>query len=188
LVDWTIIRMQYEVFGEDIQTLADTYNVSEKLIEYTAEKQGWNVIPATNQPPKQWADNPNVEDEVLDEVNQRLRVIQTLRSQAINPQLIAMESALMTKAMEMIQSIDDQDVNASSKLKIASEILKTLREQNPTTQHQNDKNGDSGTGVRVYVLGAVGSDGQPAAGQVAVEIDSGRSVAPALPPGQAGTA
>lgn len=152
-IDWTVARMLYEVFGETFEAIAECYEATPRMISYAAEQQNWERLPNVVDSPRV---KGNEDEAVLDEIQDRLKMLQTVKSSALSPRYIALESAILTKAIEMVNSITQEDVAMAAKLKEAAAILRTLREQNGTSQNaQNGANNGNGS-TRVVILNAVG--------------------------------
>lgn len=170
--------MLYEVFDEDFESIAEAYDTTPRMIQYRAEEQGWSK-------PINVVDKPQLDgsEEALEAVNERLATLQTIKQSALAPKYIALESQIISKTLEIIQMITAEDPAAAAKLKEASSILRTLREQNGmTVQSQNGQNGQGGNTLKIAILTAVGHKNTADAGSYEIEIQGGQSVAPrALP-------
>lgn len=182
-IDWSLVQLQYEIFGASFDDLANEYDTTPNMIKYAAEQRGWKIMPVAKAC-RDWTgieELENVSDEILDEVNKRMKIMRTIKSTALGPRYIALEAAILGKSLELMQNLTSEDPAASSKLKTVSEILKTLREQNGTiasSQQANDSNQ-----TKVLIMNKVGGDPALSDGpqNTQVVISGGHAVAPCKP-------
>ena len=128
LVDWGLIRVQYETLGCTVAQLADEFQVSESMIRYAIEEEDWKPLPICAAA-QDWRDVEQVQDigeELLTEVQDRLRIIRTVKQSTLSPKYIALETAILGKGLEVIRSIHPENPQAASQLKQITEVLQSL--------------------------------------------------------------
>ena len=171
-IDWSSIRLQWEVFGEDAKTLAEEYGISPKMVEYAAEENGWSRFPIaeTIHAWKGISDPAEINEDLLTDVNTRLKVLQTIRQSVLSPKYIALESAILSRALEIIKTVDPKNETSVDRLKVISEIFKQLMEMTgagPRSKTEEDE--DSG-GLSVKILNFVGDKKQYSQEPIEVNI------------------
>jgi hypothetical protein len=163
MIDINLIRIQYEVFGESEQKLAEQYNMTPLMIRYMAEEHGFKRLPVANPTPTDWTQQEakDVEDHVLADVNKRLAILNTLKSQTLSPQYISIETAILSKMQSILQNMNIEDPLAASRLKTIAESFLSLR-QGTVPSKEGAAAGEAGTKVVVNIMGQVPKDYQTA--------------------------
>ena len=179
-VDWGLLKVLYEINGEEIPTLADEFGIAPSLIEYAAAEGEWQRLPLADAT-RDWRDLDQLEavgDELIDEVTKRLRIMRTIKQSALSPQYIALESALLNKAMQLIQAIDPTQPGAATQLKTVSDMVAGLQEKNNGSTGAAGGDEAGSRGFTVQVLAQVGCEGQGAKAGAQVEVIETVPVAP----------
>lgn len=172
-IDWGLIKVQYEIFGEDIRTLADENQISPSLIHYAAEEGDWQKVPLA-EATRDWRDLDQLDaagDQLIDEVTKRMRIMRTIKQSALSPQYIALETALLGKAMDLIKTIDPASPGAAGQLKTVSDMIVSLQEKNNGSVAIQPSGGAEGSGgITVQIMSQVGADGAKAVAGAQVKI------------------
>ena len=129
-IDWSLLRLQYELFGETVESLAEQYDTTPAMIQYAVDEKGWQITPLAQAVGK-WKTIPDLKDVppgLLDEVRDRMDILFTLKQSTLNPRYIAIETAILGKAHQVVESLNPEDVSAASVLKSMTDIFVSLRE------------------------------------------------------------
>ena len=146
-VDWDAVQIQYEVFHESIENIAAENQISRSLVEYAIEDKGWKrtKLNGQMQQVKDVGDLEEVTDDVINSMGDRLSAINMLKAATMNPRYIALETAILAKAREIVSSITPGTPTAGDQLKKVSEVLDKLRTaaipNNMAGQHGNGDDG-----------------------------------------------
>lgn len=174
MVDWGLIKIQYELFGETAEELADQFEVSLPMIKYAIKEERWQQLPIANaiQDWKNLDDLQEMPADIVDQVRDRMSILFTLKQSTLNPRYIAIETALLGKAQTIIQNLQPDHPNAASILRSISDVFVALREATGMVDKAQQE--DSG-GVKVNILTRV-EGGKPAIDSppVAVQITDGK--------------
>lgn len=184
-VDWATIRLQYEMFGAELPDLADEYDVSLTALEYAAEEQRWHRVQVAEAARQDWRDLDQLKDVgegLIDDVQKRIRILQTVKESALSPRYIMLETAILGKARDIITAIRPDAPLAGQQLKQVSEVLEKMRSQNEALRPTPQDNGSGGGGgaLRIQIIGRVNPDGTPQIGaQVEIAHRADNLLAPA---------
>ena len=129
--DWGLIKIQYEMFGEDLDVLAEEYGVRPRALRYAADEGGWKRLPV-GKVVRDWTEIESMEDisdEIIDSVKKRQDILYTLKQSALLPRYILLEAALLGKATEVVHGVSPEHPTAAAQLKMAADILTSLREK-----------------------------------------------------------
>ena len=171
-IDWGLVKIQYELFGETAQSLAEEYDTTLRMIQYAIDDGGWEPKPIATAI-TEWQNLDNIEDlpsDMLDQVKDRMSILFTLKQSALNPRYIAIETAILGKAQQVIQNIGPDHPNAAAALKAMAETFHMLREANGVGGSKNDEPDNS---ITVNIQQRVDRAGQISAStadQAAIEI------------------
>lgn len=118
-VDWSLIKLEYELLHTPPDILARTHRVSESHINYAIQKERWTQvdIPAL--------DLTDLEG-VVESAKKRQEILEVLKQQALAPRYIALEVLLVNKTIEAINSIDTTHVLATKQLKDLSDVMEKI--------------------------------------------------------------
>jgi len=156
-IDWDALQVQYEVFHEPVKTLAEENHVDPVLIEYAVEEKGWKRTPISGvmHKVKDVGDLEEITDDILMAVGDRLAAVNILKAATMNPRYIALETAILAKAREIVMSMMAQGPTAGDQLKKVAEILTSLREYSiPSMAKAKGANEDDGR-VVVQIMNTV---------------------------------
>ena len=131
-IDWALLKLQYEVLHEDVETLAVENGTTPRVINYAIRSENWQRVPLT-QAIKDWSDIDSLDqltDSVVEQVTTRLSALALLKQAAMNPRYIALETAIVGKAMEIIRNINSQHPLATTQLKNIAEVFEKLKGAN----------------------------------------------------------
>ena len=129
-IDWNLLRIQYELFGETIDSLADQYDTTPAMIQYAVDEKGWQITPLAKAV-GEWKEYENLEEMplgLIEEVRDRMQILFTLKQSTLNPRYIAIETAILGKTQKVIESLNPEDVGAADILKNMTRIFVSLRE------------------------------------------------------------
>ena len=159
-IDWNLVKVQYELFGAEVNDLAEAYQTSPRMIEYAVKEHKWERKPlaaaACNW--DQLSDLSLVDDTLIDEVTKHLQVLHTLKLSALHPSYIALETAIVTKALMVVQGIAAEDPQAAEKLKSITAVLESLGTRSGVGPAKQQEQAPS---LRVMVMGQVDENGRP---------------------------
>jgi hypothetical protein len=142
-----LMQTQYEVLHESIDIIARDHAVSTQMVGYAIEQHGWTRKQLTTTQQTEALDMANADRQVA------LEAIHTLRQGVLDPHYIKIEAALVSKAIDIINSIIPGDPTASKRLKELTDILSTLR---PTKAMQKKSDDSSSQGLKIMVMNHVG--------------------------------
>lgn len=145
-----LLRIQYEVLHDSIEDMAQEHGVSEAVIRYAIESEGWARQPVTNLSPTE--DQTEIETATT-AMQQRLDAAHTLRQGILDPQYIKIEAALTAKTIDVINSIQATEPTAAKRLRDLMDILATLR---PTKAMIDKNNSDGNAGIKLMIMNHVG--------------------------------
>lgn len=151
-----LMQTQFEVLGESCEDIAENHGITVKMVEYAAEKYGWerkNLDPDTLQ-------------KVVTQQQSTMESIHVLRQSVLDPQYIKMEAAITHKAQEVIHAIEPQGAKATAKLKDLTDILARLR---PTTAMMKT-DGSSGE-MKIVIMNRIGDSQQAESRTIDVEVN-----------------
>ena len=129
-IDWGLVKLQYEIFGETVQDIATEYDTTPRFIQHAIDNEGWKRLPVADAL-RDWTNIESVEDippDMVDQVRDRMNILFTLKQSSLNPRYIAIEAAILGKAQGVIQNLDPDHPNAESVLKAISEVFTSLRD------------------------------------------------------------
>jgi len=155
-IDWDAIRVQYELFHEDVEVLAQENGTTAAMIEYAIADKGWRRAPMKGMmhEVRDVAELSDLTDDVLSSVSERMGTINVLKAAAMNPKYIALETAILGKAKEIVSSLMPSAPTAGDQLKKVAEVLQKLREQSIPAIAGTDQHNDDGR-VMVQIMNNV---------------------------------
>lgn len=163
-INSSLLKVLYEVCGESEEDIAAYFGVSTTLVRYAVEEANLKQTQVA-QTAHDWTtlDVVDVTDDVIQKVRDRIRVLQTLKLSAQNPQYIALESAILAKLQDIIINLPAQGPGLAGTLKEVVSTLSTLRQLpiGPPEVASPDESAN-GTKVQINILGQVGADYQTA--------------------------
>lgn len=183
-IDWSLVQLQYEVFGESFDEIAKAYDTTPRMIEYAAEKRGWKRLPVA-EAVQNWTDLDKLEDvsdELIDEVQKRMKIMRTIKESALAPRYMAVETAILGKALELLQNLDSTDPHATIKLKAVAEVLKSLKDQNGMTVQSAQNEQNAAPSFKINILNHVSKEPESKIRVEHTKIDGGHTVAPRVAP------
>lgn len=148
--DWDLVRVQYELFGEDPTVIAEENDVSLSMVEYAIEDGGWERLPmsSVSSDIKDLTSLEEVTDDLLDAIKQKMSLHQVVKLSAFNPKYTALEAVILSKATEIAKSLNPDQPGAAQQLKTLTEVISSLQSKNqvalPSAQ-------EDGTGSRLVV-------------------------------------
>lgn len=150
-MDLKSAKLQYEVFGKDVQEVARTHNVSPKMLQKAIKDQGWVRLPIATGLEDWTRLDPHESggQEALEVVQEKLAVLQAVRQYELGPKYIECEMLLLTRISELILSSEDV-----TDIKELAAILTELRPASHDAA-SNGKNG-SGDGLKIMVVNQFG--------------------------------
>lgn len=174
-VDWGLIKLQYEVFGLSREEILEDGQVSATQLDYAIEEQGWRRMPTACalQDYRDLGDLEQVGTDLIEEVQNRLRTLRTIKQAVLSPRYIALETAILGKALDTIQTIDPATPQAAGQIKVLTEVLSSLKEQNQMVGPAASGEGEGGGGMTVKIMTQVGQQGQVCSG-AEVKINQGQ--------------
>jgi hypothetical protein len=168
-IDWGLVKIQYEIFGESKKSLAEQYGTTTRMIEYAAESGSWRRKQIA-QAVQAWEDIDNIKElppDLLDEVQSRMQILFTLKQSTLNPRYIAIEAAILGKTQQVIQNLNPEDPNAADILAAMAKVFTALRETAGITGRNSEEKGKS---ITVKIMSKVGNDRQEQVAAAGVEV------------------
>jgi hypothetical protein len=168
-IDWGLLKIQYEIFGETTESLADQYNTTPRMIEYAVEEGKWQHKPIAKAI-QAWEEFGSIEElppDLLDEVQSRMQILFTLKQSTLNPRYIAIEAAILGKAQQVVRNLNPEDPNAADVLSSMAKVFTALRETAGITGSNSE---DKGKSITVKILSKVGNDRQEQVAATGVEV------------------
>jgi len=161
-LDWGLLKIQHEVFGSSFEQLAKEYNTTVHMIKYAAEEQGWKQLPIA-QAARDWQDVgvvDEVTDELMDEVQRRLTILDTVKRAAISPRYHIIEAAILGKVEQIVATMDSTLPTAAAQLKVLTEVVANLSQQTGRSAAAQEEKGSGG--ITVKILTQVGDNAKQA--------------------------
>lgn len=153
MADWKNIRLQYELLDQSVEDLAEENNIPVSRIKYAIEQEKWTRTPIADAV-NDWSTIKGLDllsDEALGDIQNRIHILNLLKTQALNPRYIALEAALLSKATELINTIDSSQPTAPAQLKSLAEIFETLVGKRQATPAPGSAEEPGKGGLRIYV-------------------------------------
>ena len=163
-VDWATVRLQYELYGATLDVLSEQYDIPISVLEYAVDEEGWKQIKVAKAARQDWHDVDQLQevgDGLIDDVKARLRIMQTVKESALSPRYIMLETAILSKARDIINNIHPEAPLAGQLLKQVSEVIEKMRAQNDALRPTPVDNGSGGGNVNIQILGRVSPVGGP---------------------------
>lgn len=158
-----LLQVQYEILGEDLESLAKQHDCSVAFLEMAIKKRGWvrHPIAQTQDSALITVETSKLEEQIA-AMEQRLNAAHVLRQGVLDPQYIQIEAAITAKTLEVINSIQAEDHSAAARLRIISKILASLRPTKAMIESQKN-NAKSSEGIKLVIMNRVETvSGQPA--------------------------
>ena len=156
MVDWDLVKFQYEMFHEPVEVLAEENQVSAKMIRIAINEKGWKRAPVRGITEiKDLKDIDEFTDEVMTQMKGRLDVMSLVKLAALNPRYIALETAIIKKAMEITQSILPGSPQAADALQKIAGVLEKLGERNAFAKAKNEAADGESSGITVQILNQI---------------------------------
>ena len=165
--DWATLRMQYEIFGTPVQTLAEEGGTSVSLIEYAIKDEGWSRQALAKIP-----ETPS--DELMEDLNGKLETMYTLKQANFQERFLKLESQIISKGIEIVSSIQSDHPTAAAQLRTVNQVLTALKDAAMLDGGQRRKQEGDGGGLSIKILNVWGeqSGQNPLNGEsIAIEID-----------------
>jgi len=131
-MDKKLIQLEYEVLGIGVQAIAKTHNISQSILNYTIKEQGWKRLPIADKL-STWKHDANPTEDLLAQVQEQARLINTLRESELAPQILIVEQALLTKTNQMISAAEEP-----SDLRMLAEVVKIIKPDVKITEGQDE--------------------------------------------------
>lgn len=180
-VDWGLIKLQYEVFGLSEDEILEDGQVSRTQLRYAIDEQGWQQLP-TATTLQDYRDLGSVEDagaDLIDAVQDRLRTLRTIKQAVLSPRYIALETAILGKALETLNTISADQPTAAAQIKVLTEVLTQLKAQNNMVGAGAGGAEGENKGVTVRIMNQVGRNGEVQTG-AEVQIAAAKKPEPAI--------
>lgn len=178
-VDWGLVKLQYEVFGLSEQEIIEDGQVTPTALKYAIEEQGWQRLPTAEalQDYRDLGDLNEVGTSLIDEVQGRLRTLRTIKQAVLSPRYIALETAILGKALDVIQNVDANAPQAAAQIKVLTDVIASLKEQNKMVGAGEVGAEGGGSALQVNIISKVCEDGSA---QTAAQVNI-KSAVPAEP-------
>ena len=178
-LDWGLLKIQYEIFGETIDSLAEEYDTTPRMIQFAVDEGGWEKKPLANAI-TEWQNMDNLEaipPDLIDQVKDRMQILFTLKQSALNPRYIAIETALLGKVQQVVQNLSPDNENAAEILKSIANVFIAMKGVVGLGERADDKMDNS---IKVQVLQRIDRQGTAGVEQsgVQVEIDGVKRCTP----------
>ena len=169
MIDWGLVKLQYEIFGESVEDLAVQFDTSTRLIDYAIKNENWQRFPIATAL-SDWRNLDSIEElppDLVDQVRDRMSILFTLKQSTLNPRYIAIETAILGKAQNIIQNLSPEHPNAAQVLKAIADVFTSLRDAAGMVGKQQE---EEQKGVQVNIMTKVGDKQVLEKPPVAVQI------------------
>ena len=153
IIDWDLLRLQFEVLHESPVNLAEANNVSVEAIEYAIEEKGWKQKPYSDVIGS-WKDLQTLEDKtdgIIDALKKRNRIIQLLKINDFNGRYTQLEATAISKIQNIIANIDSDLPTAAGQIKEAVLAIAALKELSEKTDAGDASGEEEQVGVHVTI-------------------------------------
>ena len=160
-IDWSLVQLQYEIFGATIEDLAAEYGMTSHILSYAVESRGWKrseTAALTRTLPPAERSAPGVQTQVVDKaaltesITENQTLLRAIKQSTLSPRYIALEASLLSKCLNLVSNLSDDDPTNATALKLVSDILKSLTD----SHHIKAPANDSGSGaINVSIMSQV---------------------------------
>jgi hypothetical protein len=155
-IDWSLVKLQYELFGQSVDQLAEEYGIAPNVLRYAADERGWqrNELALTTRTLPSTSSKLDLAESITE--NQKL--LRAIKLATLSPKYIALEAALLGKCISFLSNLADDDPTNAAALKAVADILKSLTDTNqPKVADQNN----GGGGLTVNIQNNFDTDDSP---------------------------
>lgn len=139
-------KFGYEILGQSVAELAREHSISEEMLKYAIAEEGWTRVPLKDP----MAEVTQLSDDVVQAVQDRCATLKSMKNAALTPQYIALETEILSKARELVSSLNPDNPLAAQQVKLLTEVLGNLRGQVGDNVSLNEKSkGDGSLTVRI---------------------------------------
>lgn len=140
-----VAKVQYELLNHPVEQIALDNNLPVTVINYAVEHKGWKRRPIG----KALLDIETDEDAVLDKVT----ALSILKDATLLPGYIALETAIIQKAMEMVKDLPPELPSSGDVLQKIEKVFTSLAgSQSLFARVKAAKEGSSGSDNRLQVV------------------------------------
>lgn len=151
-LDSDILKIQYEVFGMSPEAIAITNGIPTSHVTSLIEDLNWEQNPLITSTPKKVA---TATEDFVANLKDKLNVAALLKQEILNPTYTKFEVLLVHKAINIINNINNESPNAAKDLKIVTNILKDLLENNANLVVAKDAVNKTDNKVIVQIMNQV---------------------------------
>lgn len=172
MVDWKMVRMQYEVFNQQPDVLCLEYGIKPGVIEFAIEEEGWRRLPVSNLV-KDWDEIKEMDeltDEVIDDAKSRLSLLTLVKQATLSTRYIALESAILHKAYDFVQTLGTEHPGAAKQLKEVTEVLGKLQDRNALLYGRNTEDGEEQQKVVVQIMNKISHTAEGTSGKQGASV------------------
>lgn len=144
-------------------------------LQYAVDEEGWqrpelSVAVADYKHVQKVSD---LTDGLLEDVQQRMTALQTLKRDALAPKYIAVEAAILGKAKELIQTLSAENPVAAQQLKSIAELVVNLQTMGGKTGVAGNGGGDDKGATKIVIQNKVShSDAEEQETTIAISAPS----------------
>lgn len=153
-IDWDLLKFLYEVHGATEEELAEENGTTLRMVEFVRDKQGWKRSKLAKTT-RQWSDLEEADDEVVDDIQQKMAVSSLLKQFSVNPKLQLFEVSIIAKAIDTVRSLDPAIPSTAESLQKLGSLLEKLKESNPAIRsnqrRQEAESAGAGT-IKVQII------------------------------------
>lgn len=124
-VDWDLAKFKYEVLGFSFEDLAAELSIPVTIVQFASKDKGWDRSSLVGS------------SSILEEIKKKNSAANVLKQQFLGPKYIALETTLLSKALELATQLDTQKPQAVTALKTLVQVLKDLIAANPDMQTED---------------------------------------------------
>lgn len=147
-IDYRLLQLQYEVFGLPIEELSDQFGVSTAILQVIIEEKGWKRRELTDNLPVGRTDMTPAQ--IMDQVDDRITQLNTLKKATLNPGYIALETAILGKVLDAVSALNAEHPTSLALLKTAALVFNELRNAGGTAASPDGSDG-RGKPVNVFI-------------------------------------
>jgi hypothetical protein len=161
--DYEILRIQFEMFGQSLEQIAEEQGIPLSRLMYAAEAGGWaqSNLPALPDRIDEAQDADSLQTQLLEDIEERLNFQHLVKTSSLSPRYVGLEAIILSKALEFTKSLCVDQPQAVEKLQKLAKILNDLKEKNATINRNTGKDAEAGGGgLRISVISKVLPSGE----------------------------
>jgi len=156
--DYEILRIQFEMFGQSLEEIAEEQGIPLSRLTYAAEAGGWTQsnLPALPDRTSEITKASEIQENLLEDIEDRLKFQHVVKTSSLSPRYVGLEALILNKALEFVKYLAPDQPQGVEKLQKLSTILNSLKEKNATINNNSGKDqAQDGGGLRIAIVNKV---------------------------------